>query len=125
MPLNQVIKVQYGKHAGTCCSVRCHCGLQCTFYFVSAAPAGPIQKQGSRGSPAVGMRAEMGPSAARHSSLAESLGFVDIRVQDCKAELLASTVANIGPFLEDEFSVDGQPMKLHMSNITITVKVGC
>ncbi|XP_035512212.1 UHRF1-binding protein 1 [Morone saxatilis] len=86
------------------------------------APGGPVQKQGSRSSPAVCMRAEMGPAAGRHASLAESLGFVDMRVQDFKAELLASTVANIGPFLEDEFSVDGQPMKLHMSNITITVK---
>ncbi|XP_067448898.1 bridge-like lipid transfer protein family member 3A isoform X1 [Thunnus thynnus] len=89
------------------------------------APGGPVQKQdrqGSRGSPAVLMRAEMGPSAARHSAMAESLGFLDMKVQDCQAELLASTVANIGPFLEDEFSVDGQPMKLHMSNVTITMK---
>ncbi|XP_070695434.1 bridge-like lipid transfer protein family member 3A [Pempheris klunzingeri] len=86
------------------------------------APGGPTQKQGSRGSPAVCMRAEMGPSAAHHSTLAESVGFLDIRVQDCKAELLASTVTNIGPFLEDEFSVDGQPMRLHLSNITITMK---
>lgn len=65
----------------------------------------------------------MGPSAARHSALADSSGFLDVRVQDCKAELLSSTLANIGPFLEDEFSVDGQPMKLHMRNITITLKV--
>ncbi|XP_038578015.1 UHRF1-binding protein 1 [Micropterus salmoides] len=86
------------------------------------APDRPVQKQDRQGSPAVCMRAEMGPSAARHSALAESLGFLDVRVQDCKAELLASTVANIGPFLEDEFSADGQPMKLHMSNITITLK---
>lgn len=101
---------------------------KCTFSFVFAAPGGPVQKQdrqGSRGSPAVCMRAEMGPSAARHTALAESLGFLDLRVQDCQAELLASTVANIGPFLEDEFSVDGQPIKLHLSNITVTMKVGC
>lgn len=71
------------------------------------------------------LRAETGPSAARHTALAESSGFLDVRVQDCQAELLASTVANIGPFLEDEFSVDGQPMKLHLSNVTITMKVGC
>lgn len=70
------------------------------------------------------MRSEMGPSAARHSPLAESLGFLDIRVQDFQAELLSSTVSNIGPFLEDEFSVDGQLMQLHLSNITITIKVG-
>ncbi|XP_034394026.1 UHRF1-binding protein 1 isoform X2 [Cyclopterus lumpus] len=89
------------------------------------APSGPVPKQdgpGIGGSPVVCMRAEMGPSAARHSAVAESSGFLDIRVRDCQAQLLASTVTNIGPFLEDEFSVDGQPMKLHMSNITITMK---
>ncbi|XP_041654810.1 UHRF1-binding protein 1 isoform X2 [Cheilinus undulatus] len=78
--------------------------------------------QGSRITPALCMRSEMGPSAARHSALAETMGFVDIRVQDFQAELLASTVSNIGPFLEDEFSVDGQPMQLHLSNITITIR---
>ncbi|XP_068453539.1 bridge-like lipid transfer protein family member 3A [Clinocottus analis] len=89
------------------------------------APSGPAPKQdrpGVRGSPVVCVRAEMGPSAARHSAVAESSGFLDIRVRDCQAQLLTSTVTNIGPFLEDEFSVDGQPMKLHMSNITITMK---
>ncbi|KAM4563580.1 bridge-like lipid transfer protein family member 3A [Odontesthes bonariensis] len=86
------------------------------------APDEPVQRQGSGGSPALCMRAEMGPSAAQRSALAESLGYVDIRVQDCQAELLASTVANIGPFLEDEFSVDGQPMRLRVSNVTITMK---
>ncbi|XP_030589071.1 UHRF1-binding protein 1 isoform X2 [Archocentrus centrarchus] len=89
---------------------------------VIQAPVLPVQKEGSSGSPALCMRAEMGPAAAQRSALAESLGFLDMRVQDCQAELLASTVANIGPFLEDEFSVDGQPVKLHMSNVTITMK---
>lgn len=69
------------------------------------------------------MRTEMGPSAARHSALAESMGFMDMTVQDCKAELLSSTVANIGPFLEDEFSAESPPMRLHMRNISITIKV--
>ncbi|XP_004546313.1 bridge-like lipid transfer protein family member 3A [Maylandia zebra] len=92
---------------------------------VIQTPVLPVQKQsreGSSASPALCMRAEMGPAAARRSALAESLGFLDVRVQDCQAELLASTVTNIGPFLEDEFSVDGQPMQLHMSNVTITMK---
>ncbi|XP_068603871.1 bridge-like lipid transfer protein family member 3A [Brachionichthys hirsutus] len=89
---------------------------------LAQAPGRPVQQQGNGNSPALRMRAELGPSAARHSAVAESLGFLDIRVRDCQAELLASTVANIGPFLEDEFSADGQPMKLHMSNVTITVK---
>ncbi|XP_029362976.1 UHRF1-binding protein 1 [Echeneis naucrates] len=88
-------------------------------------PGGPVQNQyrpGSRPSPVVRMRAEMGPCAARHSLLSETVGFLDMRVQDCQTELLASTVTNIGPFLEDEFSVDSQPMRLHLSNITITMK---
>lgn len=87
----------------------------------------PVQKQDrlrSKGRPVLRLRAETGPSASCHSPLAESLGFLDVRVQDCQAEMLASTVANIGPFLEDEFSVDGQPMKLHLNNVTITMKVG-
>uniref|UniRef100_A0A3P9MDT7 UHRF1 binding protein 1 n=1 Tax=Oryzias latipes TaxID=8090 RepID=A0A3P9MDT7_ORYLA len=83
------------------------------------APSEPLQGSERRGSPpALCMRAETGPSAG----LAESSGFLDVRLQDCRADLLASTVANIGPFLEDEFSVDGQPMRLHMCNITITMK---
>ncbi|KAK5863882.1 hypothetical protein PBY51_000874 [Eleginops maclovinus] len=87
------------------------------------APVLPAQdRPGVRGSPVVCMRAEMGPSAARHSGQAESLGFTEMRVQNCKVELLSSTVTNIGPFLEDEFSAEGQPMKLHMSNITVTLK---
>ncbi|XP_040049213.2 bridge-like lipid transfer protein family member 3A [Gasterosteus aculeatus] len=92
---------------------------------LTQAPSGPVpdrDRQGASGPPAVCLRAEMGPSAARHSAAAESCGFLDVRVRDCRAELLTSTVTNIGPFLEDEFSVDSQPMKLHMSNITVTMK---
>uniref|UniRef100_A0A672YW34 UHRF1 binding protein 1 n=1 Tax=Sphaeramia orbicularis TaxID=375764 RepID=A0A672YW34_9TELE len=89
--------------------------------FISVAPGGAVQKQNRQGnSAAVSMRAEMGPSAAQHTD--ESVGFMDMRVRDCHAELLASTVANIGPFLEDEFAVDSQPMKLHMSNVKVTIK---
>ncbi|KAM3871794.1 bridge-like lipid transfer protein family member 3A [Diretmus argenteus] len=89
------------------------------------APAGLARaqnRQGIRGSPAVCMRAEMGPSAVRHSALAESLGFLELGVQGCQVELLASTMASLGPFLEDELSADGQPMRIHLSNITITLK---
>ncbi|XP_061545936.1 bridge-like lipid transfer protein family member 3A [Phycodurus eques] len=86
------------------------------------APSHKQNGHGSRGSPAVCMRAEMGASAARHSEMTESLGLLDVRVQDCQVELLTSTVANIGPFLEDEFNVDGQPMNVHLSNVTINIK---
>nr|XP_057906749.1 bridge-like lipid transfer protein family member 3A [Doryrhamphus excisus] len=89
---------------------------------VIQAPAHKQNGQSSRGSAALCMRAETGPSAVQHADTTESLGALNVRVQDCHAELLASTVANIGPFLEDEFSVDGQPIKLHLSNVTVTVK---
>ncbi|XP_012721358.2 UHRF1-binding protein 1 [Fundulus heteroclitus] len=80
-------------------------------------------RRGCRNSPALSLRAETGPSAAQRSAQNdESLGFLDVRLQDCQAELLASTVTSIGPFLEDEFSVDGQPVRLHLSNVTVTLK---
>lgn len=99
----------------------------CPFVSLSAAADEPVQRQDSqrsRASPVFLMRAETGPSAAQRSALAESSGFLDVRVQDCQAELLASTVTNIGPFMEDEFSADGQPMRLHLHNVTIIMKVG-
>ncbi|XP_068183786.1 bridge-like lipid transfer protein family member 3A isoform X2 [Antennarius striatus] len=76
------------------------------------APATPIQKPGDRKSPALCLRAEAGP---------ESAGLLEAGLRDCRAELLASTLANIGPFLEDEFSADGQPIRLQMSNVSVTV----
>ncbi|XP_034028775.1 UHRF1-binding protein 1 [Thalassophryne amazonica] len=85
---------------------------------VIQAPTEPIQKHSRLGNnPSVCMRAEMGPSV-----LGDCTSFMEIRMQDCEAELLASTVANMGPFLEDEFGADSQPMKLHFSNITVSVK---
>ncbi|CAN9515333.1 unnamed protein product [Ophioblennius macclurei] len=74
------------------------------------APAETVQNR--RSSPVLCMRAGTG----------ESVGQLDVRLQDCHAQLLASTVANVGPFLEDEFSADGQPMKLHLRNVTVTMK---
>ncbi|XP_071379292.1 bridge-like lipid transfer protein family member 3A [Centroberyx affinis] len=89
------------------------------------SPGGAAQgqdRQGVRASPVMCMRAEMGPSAGRHCALAESVGFLELGVQGCQAELLASTMTNLGPFLEDELSADGQPMRIHLSNITVTLK---
>ncbi|XP_056130590.1 bridge-like lipid transfer protein family member 3A [Lampris incognitus] len=89
------------------------------------APSGSVQsldRQGIRGTPMICMKAEMGPSAGCCSALTESVSFLELRVQGCKAELLASTMTNLGPFLEDEFSAEGQPMKIHLNNITVTLK---
>ncbi|XP_062315312.1 bridge-like lipid transfer protein family member 3A isoform X2 [Osmerus eperlanus] len=97
------------------------------------APGGPPKNQkqgqgqgqgqrGSRGAPVMCMRAEMGPCAGRHSALSESVGFLELLLQGFHAELLASTLATLGPFLEDELSADVQPMRINLNNITVTLK---
>ncbi|XP_045062955.1 UHRF1-binding protein 1 isoform X1 [Coregonus clupeaformis] len=80
------------------------------------------QRQGYRSAPVVGMRMEMGPSAARHGPLSALVGHLELGVQGCRAELLASTLATLGPFLEDELSADVQPMKIRLDNVAITLK---
>ncbi len=66
---------------------------------------------------------EMGPRAGRHSPLSESVGFMEMCLTGCKAELLASTLNTLGPFLEDELSADPQPMRLCLRDTAITLKV--
>ncbi|KAJ0036227.1 hypothetical protein NQD34_004904 [Periophthalmus magnuspinnatus] len=84
-------------------------------------PIGVLQKQNKpRKAPAVTLQTEMGVSALEHST--DCVSFMNMSLKDCHVELLSSTLANIGPFLEDEFAVDSQPLKLHMNNITITIK---
>lgn len=84
-------------------------------------PDAVLQKHNRpRKAPAVTLRTESGPSVLKHSS--DCVSFMDLTLNDCHVELLSSTVANIGPFLEDEFAVESQPVKLHMNNITVTIK---
>ncbi|KAL1021058.1 hypothetical protein UPYG_G00008150 [Umbra pygmaea] len=80
------------------------------------------QRPGCREAPVLGMRMEIGPSAARHGALCALVGHLELGVQGCRAELLASTLATLGPFLEDELTADIQPMRIHLDNITITLK---
>ncbi|XP_020314607.1 UHRF1-binding protein 1-like [Oncorhynchus kisutch] len=79
-------------------------------------------RQGCRAVPMVGIRMEMGPSAARHGSLSGLVGHLELGVRDCQVDLLVSTLATLGPFLEDELSADIQPIKIRLENITITLK---
>ncbi|XP_059396523.1 bridge-like lipid transfer protein family member 3A [Carassius carassius] len=72
--------------------------------------------------PAAALRMEMGPRAARHSPLSESVGFIETCLTGCKAELLASTLNMLAPFLEDELSTDPQPMRLWLRDTAITLK---
>ncbi|MBN3297409.1 URFB1 protein, partial [Amia calva] len=86
-------------------------------------PNNPLeQRRGIRGAPVARMRMEMGPAAARHSPLSETLGFLEMRLSGCHSDLLTSTLATLGAFLEDELTADVQPMRIHMENTTITLK---
>ncbi|KAK0143425.1 UHRF1-binding protein 1 [Merluccius polli] len=82
------------------------------FYGLTQAPKRPREGQSVRRCPAVCMRV----------SLAESAGRLEVALKDCQAELLASTVANLGPFLEDELGGEGPPMRVHLSNVAVTMK---
>ncbi|XP_038867408.1 UHRF1-binding protein 1-like [Salvelinus namaycush] len=88
------------------------------------APGGSTvgQRQGCRAVPVVGIRMEMGPSAARHGSLSALVGHLELGVRGCRVDLLVSTLATLGPFLEDELSADVQPIKIWLENVTITLK---
>ncbi|CAM4682575.1 unnamed protein product [Leuciscus chuanchicus] len=87
----------------------------------ASSPLSPGPRSLSR-PPAAALRLEMGPRAARHSPLSESVGFMEMCLTGCRAELLASTLNTLGPFLEDEFSADPQPMRLWLRDTAITLK---
>ncbi|XP_026115494.1 UHRF1-binding protein 1-like isoform X2 [Carassius auratus] len=90
----------------------------------SSSPSAPLSP-GPRSlscPPAAALRMEMGPRAARHSPLSESVGFIEVCLTGCKAELLASTLNTLAPFLEDELSADPQPMRLWLQDTAVTLK---
>ncbi|XP_043080665.1 UHRF1-binding protein 1 isoform X2 [Puntigrus tetrazona] len=90
----------------------------------SSSPNAPLSP-GPRSlscAPAAALRMEMGPRAGRHSPLSESVGFMEMCLTGCKAELLASTLNTLGPFLEDELSADPQPMRLWVRDTAVTLK---
>ncbi|XP_076874994.1 bridge-like lipid transfer protein family member 3A [Brachyhypopomus gauderio] len=67
--------------------------------------------------PVVAVRMEAGPGTA-----AEGVGFLEVQVQGCRAELLTSTLNTLGPFLEDELSADAQPVRLSVYDTRLTLK---
>ncbi|KAL2104209.1 hypothetical protein ACEWY4_001077 [Coilia grayii] len=87
-------------------------------------PLSPAHRSGRSSSspPVVALRMEMGPAAARHSPLSESVGFLELLVTGCRAELLASSLGGLGPFLEDELAADVQPMRIRLRDTVLTLK---
>ncbi|CAL8275793.1 unnamed protein product [Boreogadus saida] len=55
------------------------------------------------------------------ATLTEAAGCLEVGVKDCRVGLLASTMANLGPFLEDELGGESQPMRVHLSNVAVTL----
>ncbi|XP_051961883.1 UHRF1-binding protein 1-like [Xyrauchen texanus] len=90
----------------------------------SSAPVSP-GPQSLSGPPAAAVRLEIGPSAGRHTPLSESVGFMEMCLTGCRAELSASTLSTLGPFLEDELCTDTQPMRLWVWDTTVTLKDDC
>ncbi|CAM4664657.1 unnamed protein product [Lepidochelys olivacea] len=72
--------------------------------------------------PEVCLRLEIGPSAIVHSPLAVQNGFLHILIHSSCAELLMSSLTNLGPFLEDEMVPEVIPMKIEMVDAKITLK---
>ncbi|XP_041953572.1 UHRF1-binding protein 1 isoform X1 [Alosa sapidissima] len=87
-------------------------------------PLSPAHRptRSSSSPPVVALRMEMGPAAARHSPLSESAGFLELQVVGCRAELLASSLGGLGPFLEDELASDVQPMKIRLRDTVLKLK---
>ncbi|XP_069489600.1 bridge-like lipid transfer protein family member 3A isoform X2 [Ambystoma mexicanum] len=72
--------------------------------------------------PAVCLRFEAGPSAARLSPLAVLNGFLHFQIRHYSAELMISSLTHLAPFLEDEQPPEIIPMKIEIMDTQITLK---
>ncbi|XP_067913174.1 bridge-like lipid transfer protein family member 3A isoform X2 [Heterodontus francisci] len=78
--------------------------------------------ESDRTQPAVCLRFESGPRSAVHSPLAVKNGFLQFHINNYNAELLMSSLTNLGPFLEDEIIPEVIPMKIELFDCRITLK---
>ncbi|KAG8438762.1 hypothetical protein GDO86_005091 [Hymenochirus boettgeri] len=72
--------------------------------------------------PEISLRLETGPSAKRHSPLAAENGFLQCQVRDFSSDFLASTLANIRHFVEEDSVPEIMPMKIQVQNARIDLK---
>ncbi|XP_051517889.1 UHRF1-binding protein 1-like [Myxocyprinus asiaticus] len=112
----ELVPKQLGNHKVTDLLV----GL--TLTQVGCTSPSALSPESLSGPPTAAVRLEMGPRAGRHSPLSESVGFIEMCLTGCRAELLASTLSTLGPFLEDELGADTQPMRLWVRDTTIILK---
>ncbi|XP_060701523.1 bridge-like lipid transfer protein family member 3A isoform X1 [Hemiscyllium ocellatum] len=78
--------------------------------------------ESKRTQPAVCLRFESGPHSAVLSPLAVKNGFLQFHINNYNAELLMSSLTNLGPFLEDETIPEVIPMKIELFNCRLTLK---
>nr|XP_046185089.1 UHRF1-binding protein 1-like isoform X3 [Oncorhynchus gorbuscha] len=72
--------------------------------------------------PEVRARLESGPCAATHSPLAETNGFLQLRVHGYRASFLMSSLRNLAHFLEDDSAPQVLPMEISVRDTHIDLK---
>ncbi|KAL0962999.1 hypothetical protein UPYG_G00348190 [Umbra pygmaea] len=77
---------------------------------------------GSPHNPEVSARLESGPCAAAHSPLAETNGFLQLRLQGYRASFLMSSLRNLAHFLEDDSAPQVLPMEISVRDTHVQLK---
>uniref|UniRef100_A0A4W5JQG3 Bridge-like lipid transfer protein family member 3B n=1 Tax=Hucho hucho TaxID=62062 RepID=A0A4W5JQG3_9TELE len=72
--------------------------------------------------PEVRARLESGPCAAAHSPLAETNGFLQLRLHGYRASFLMSSLRNLAHFLEDDSAPQVLPMEISIRDTHIDLK---
>nr|XP_029523141.1 UHRF1-binding protein 1-like [Oncorhynchus nerka] len=72
--------------------------------------------------PEVRARLESGPCAAAHSPLAETNGFLQLRLHGYRASFLMSSLRNLAHFLEDDSAPQVLPMEISVRDTHINLK---
>uniref|UniRef100_A0A8C8CFV6 UHRF1-binding protein 1-like n=1 Tax=Oncorhynchus tshawytscha TaxID=74940 RepID=A0A8C8CFV6_ONCTS len=72
--------------------------------------------------PEVRARLESGPCAATHSPLAETNGFLQLRLHGYRASFLMSSLRNLAHFLEDDSAPHVLPMEISVRDTHIDLK---
>lgn len=95
-----------------------------SFLFPSLGGGLEANSDGTTHLPEVRARLESGPCAATHSPLAETNGFLQLRLHGYRASFLMSSLRNLAHFLEDDSAPQVLPMEISVRDTHIDLKVG-
>lgn len=95
-----------------------------SFLFPSLGGGLEANSDGTTHLPEVRARLESGPCAAAHSPLAETNGFLQLRLHGYRASFLMSSLRNLAHFLEDDSAPQVLPMEISVRDTHIDLKVG-